>query len=345
MNCIKILHIGSAGAIMIPFVNFVNQNFNPQNHVFMLGPEKGHAMPELENVINLGKLPRILRHATKVLGMYRAEKIILHGLFDSRMIFLLMLQPWLLKKCYWTIWGGDLYDHQLGEKNLKWKLREFVKQRTIRKIGHFITHIHGDYDLAQQWYGARGQWHECFMYPSNLYREYPITPKPHEGTNILLGNSASPSNNHLDALEKLRPFAGENIRIYCPLSYGDTAYGDKIATAGKEMFGDKFIALREFMPLEKYLQLLADIDLAVFNHNRQQGVGNITQLLGLGKKVYIRSDITTWSMLKTLGVEIYDINKFDLTGIPSKNTQIQRKLIGDLFSAENLRLQWVEVYE
>ena len=341
----KILHIGSAGAIMISFVRFVNQNFNPKNHVFMLGPEKGHAIPDEENVINLGKLPRVLRYAPRLWGMYCAEKIIFHGLFDPRLIFLLMLQPWLLKKCYWTIWGGDLYDHKLGEKNLKWKLREFVKQRTIRKIGHFITHIHGDYELAQQWYGAKGQWHECFMYPSNLYREYPITLKPHEGTNILLGNSASSSNNHLGALEKLHPFAGENILIYCPLSYGDAAYGERIAAVGKEMFGDKFIPLREFMPFDKYIELLAEIDVAVFNHNRQQGVGNITQLLGLGKKVYIRSDITTWDMLRALKVEIYDIDKFELLKISPELAKVQTNLIGNLFSVENLRLQWEEVYD
>ena len=100
MNCMKILHIGSAGAIMIPFVEFVNGNFAPRDHVFMLSPEKGHTMPEGENIINLGKLPPVLRYAPRLWGMYRAEKIILHGLFDSRLIFLLMLHPWLLKKCY-----------------------------------------------------------------------------------------------------------------------------------------------------------------------------------------------------------------------------------------------------
>lgn len=337
----KVLHIGSAGTIMIPFVKFVNQNFNPKNHVFMLDPEKGHDIPEEENVISLGRLPRILRHVPRLWGMYRAEKVILHGLFDSRLILLLMLQPWLLKKCYWTIWGGDLYDHQLGEKDLKWKLREFVKQRTIRKIGHFITHIHGDYELAQQWYGARGQWHECFMYPSNLYRECPITPKLHEGTNILLGNSASSTNNHLDALEKLRPFAGENIRIYCPLSYGDAAYGDKIATAGKEMFGDKFIALREFMPLDKYLELLTDIDVAVFNHNRQQGMGNITTLLGLGKIVYMRSNITSYEALQRLGIRVRDIDKFKIT---ENNTAEDVFKVADYFSPSRLKIQWSSIF-
>lgn len=38
------------------------------------------------------------------------------------------------------------------------------------------------------------------------------------------------------------------------------------------------------MPFEEYLGLLAKIDIAILNHKRQQAMGNITTLLGLGKK-------------------------------------------------------------
>lgn len=341
----KILHIGSAGAIMIPFVEFVNQNFTPKEHVFMLNPEKGHSMPESENVFNLGKLPPALRYFPRIWGIYRAEKIILHGIFDGRLLFLLMLQPWLLRKCYWMIWGGDLYDHQLGQKDFKWKIREFFKKNTIRKFGHFITHIRGDYELAQQWYGAKGQWHDCFMYQSNLYREYPLTPKKHEGINILLGNSASRSNNHLDALEKLQPYSSENLRIYCPLSYGDNSYGDEVAKAGQAIFGEKFIPLRDFMPFERYIELLSDIDIAVFNHNRQQGLGNTTTLLGLGKKVYLRSDTTTWKTLIGMGLVLGDSQNLELRKLPPETSAANQAIIARRFSKSVLIDQFRSILE
>jgi hypothetical protein len=38
---------------------------------------------------------------------------------------------------------------------------------------------------------------------------------------ILLGNSADPSNNHVEALERLLPYRDQDIKIYAPLSYGD----------------------------------------------------------------------------------------------------------------------------
>ena len=341
----KILHIGSAGAIMIPFVEFVNQNFTPKEHVFMLNPEKGHSMPESENVFNLGKLPPAFRYFPRFWGMYRAEKIILHGIFDGRLLFLLMLQPWLLRKCHWAIWGGDLYDHQLREKNFKWKIREFFKKHTIRKFGHFITHIRGDYELAKKWYGAVGKWHDCFMYPSNLYRAYPVTPHPHDGINILLGNSASSSNNHLAALENLRSFAGDNIKIYCPLSYGDTVYGDEVAEAGKAIFGEKFIPIREFMPFENYIKLLSEIDVAIFNHNRQQGLGNITTLLGLGKTVYMRADTTTWHTLTHMGLALGDSQSLELRMLPSETAAANRTIIANRFSERVLINQFRTILE
>ena len=101
-----------------------------------------------------------------------------------------------------------------------------------------------------QWYGVSGKWHECFMYPSNLYRELPVHDSPHDGLNILLGNSADPSNNHKEVLDKLRSYATENIRIYCPLSYGDRKYAQIVSDYGRLMFGEKFLALRDFMPFD-----------------------------------------------------------------------------------------------
>ena len=40
--------------------------------------------------------------------------------------------------------------------------------------------------------------------------------------------------------------------------------------------------------------MLSQIDIAVFNHNRQQATANIEILSYLGKKLFIRSDTTTW---------------------------------------------------
>jgi hypothetical protein len=342
-----VLHIAGCDKFLPPFIEFIKINFDFSQHQFVLSHGMGSNRVKKEKNIfsaNPGIIQRLIFYLKFLQKAQKSKIIIMHGLFDPGLIILLAFQPWLLNRCHWAIWGGDLYDHELGRRAWKWKIKEFFKKIAIPKIGHFITHIKGDYELAQQWYGAKGRWHECFMYPSNLFKDYLITPKPHEGINILLGNSATPTNNHLDAMEKLRPFAGESIRIYCPLSYGDAAYAEQIAQAGQKIFGEKFIALREFMPFEKYLELLAEIDIAVFNHNRQQGMGNITTLLGLGKVVYMRKEITSWTTLEKIGIHIYSIEKLDRLNKNEKGLIENTRLIAEYFSEKKLLLTWSNIF-
>lgn len=40
----------------------------------------------------------------------------------------------------------------------------------------------------------------------------------------------------------------------------------------------------DFMDFNEYINFLSTIDIAIFNHKRQQGMGNIITLLGMGKK-------------------------------------------------------------
>lgn len=341
----KILHLMWWDKKFVPaFVSFINQEFKKEEHLIVIyGTSNGAEMPRANNVVHH---PSLLKSSLEVsLAMHSVCKVILHGLFSSHMLYVLTLQPWLLKKCYWTIWGGDLYVHNAERKGWRWRKNEFFRQFVISRLGHFITHIKGDYELAQQWYGAKGEWHECFMYPSNLHQEPPLQSLPHDGINILLGNSADPSNNHIEVLDKLRSHAGENIKIYCPLSYGNQSYAQNVSDYGASIFGKKFFAQRDFMPFEKYKELLAQIDIAVFNHKRQQGMGNATTLLGMGKKVYMRKDVTPYSMFKNLGITVYSIENFDLSPIDDDAAMKNKECTKEFFSMINLISQWSGIYE
>lgn len=45
---------------------------------------------------------------------------------------------------------------------------------------------------------------------------------------------------------------------------------------------------------EEYCSFLSEMDVAVFNNNRQQGMANIALLANLGTKVFIRNDTSMW---------------------------------------------------
>jgi len=122
---------------------------------------------------------------------------------------------------------------------------------------------------------------------------------------ILLGNSAAPCNNHLEAFELLRQrvnLAGR--RVVVPLSYGDPNYAEQVVQAGRRLLGDAFLPLREFMPRADYIQLLHRCGTVVMNHVRQQAVGNllISGLLGARLHLHQSSPVLRW--LHRHGVQV-----------------------------------------
>jgi dTDP-N-acetylfucosamine:lipid II N-acetylfucosaminyltransferase len=337
----KVLHVCHLEKFIPPFINFVEKHFDNflTRHLFFISGDIQHfPYRSRDNIVQAkrGKKAQLIHLAKLVRAMQQAEKIILHGLFNSHVICILAFMPWVHHKCYWCIWGNDLYTYELGKRTWRWRIREVFRRQLIKRVGHLITHVKGDYDLAKEWYGAKGEWHECFIYPSNLYHEPPVQNTHHEGINILVGNSATPTNNHKEVLDKLQAYVQEDIKIYCPLSYGDPKYADDIASYGKSIFGDKFIALHDFLPWNEYFQFLATIDIAIFNHNRQQGMGNITTLLGLGKKVYIRKEISSWHTLDGLGIKVYDVQNINLDQIDSTTKTTNTLKLINHFSREKL---------
>lgn len=342
----QILHIASGEKFIPPFIEFVKENFNFDEHEFLL--TKGMAQDALvpaSNVTLLAKNTKIakFKHYSQVLiKMQQADKIILHSLADHTIVKILFFTPWLLKKCYWAIWGGDLYTYRFGKRDRKWRTREFFRRPVIKKMGHLVSYIEGDIDLAREWYGAQGDYHESIMYLSNIYRQLDTTKSASHTINIQLGNSANSTNNHIEMLEKLLPFKNEDICIYAPLSYSDQNNAQKVIKVGKEFFGDKFIPLTEFMPFEDYLKFLGKIDIAIFNNSRQQALGNIITLLGLRKTVYIRSDTTQWQLFKDKNIEIYNVKDFNSLANHYHKDNVDK--IKQYFSEETLLNQLTELF-
>lgn len=341
----KILHVASCDKFLPPFIDFVNKHFIAKGHEFLL--KSGMADGELKDSDNIhlagkSKVSKLKYYFRLIIKMHLADKVILHSLLDIKIVQILFFTPWLLKKCYWMVWGADLYTYQSGTKNFKWKVKEFFRRRVISNLGHLVTYLEGDVALARKWYGAKGRYHECLMYTSNLYKEHKIPENKEAIVNIQIGNSADPSNNHIEVLEKLLPFKNENICIFVPLSYGEQEYALQVIVQGRKWFGDKFKPLTEFMSFEDYLSFLGSIDIAIFNHGRQQAMGNTITLLGLGKTVYIRSETTQWQLFEQKGIKVGDVG--NLIALECLFTGENIALTKEYFSLENYKQQLSKLF-
>jgi len=168
------------------------------------------------------------------------------------------------------------------------------------------------------------------------------------GNNILLGNSASFTNNHLEAFQILQEINIGNRKIIVPLSYGNSRYADHIQEKGIELFGKNFKPLRKFMPLIEYTRVIQGCGIVIMNHYRQQAEGNILTMLWLGSKVYLNESNTFFQYLKRIGIVIYSMekdftkaNKFVLENLSmteiEHNRSILKKEIGEEHIIERLK--------
>jgi dTDP-N-acetylfucosamine:lipid II N-acetylfucosaminyltransferase len=337
------LHICFLDKFIPPFISFVKEHFEFDDHVFALtGDKRSFPIAYEHNVTHFNTNVRLI---ILIWQMYTSRKIILHGIFDPRIVKILALQPWLLRKCYWVMWGGDLYHYKLRDNYPEPDKYEAIRSFVIKRIGHFVSCVRGDYELAKQWYGVTGPFHECMMYPSNIFRDLSIPSKTTAFINILVGNSGDPTNNHLEVLHKIAALNNRNIVVYCPLSYNGTKeYVKEVVETGVQLFESNFVALLQFMPISKYIELLGPIDIAVFAHKRQQAMGNTVALLGMGKKVYIRSDVTQWATFQELGIKVFDFLTLDLEPLSEAMRNHNISQVKAHFNSDNLVRQLSELF-
>jgi hypothetical protein len=164
-----------------------------------------------------------------------------------------------------------------------------------------------------------------------------------------VGNSADPSNNHIEILDKIKKDINKNekIKIICPLSYGKKDHAKKVIQYGKKLFGKNFVPLKKFMDLKTYNKLQSNIDIAIFNHQRQQAMGNILTLLYLGKKVYIRDDIVTWNFMQENDIKVFSFNNSNnglSIKIDRKVAKQNRREIDSRFNIDVFIEEWSNIF-
>jgi hypothetical protein len=146
-------------------------------------------------------------------------------------------------------------------------------------------------------------------------------------------------------------FSNENIEVHTVLSYGQNQdYINSVIDAGELRFKEKFVPHLNFMPYENYLDLLSTIDICVFYHNRQQGMGNLNMFFGLGAKVYLSEKVTTYDYYTSLGMEVFpteDIPNISFESFKSMDRKVKENnsfLIASDMDPNTIKAGWSEVF-
>ena len=260
-----------------------------------------------------GVRPRFLRswfwpfgHLRMYRDLKKADRIVIHSLASPFLIAMLRWNRSLCGKVWWVIWGKDLYLYHLSEKKpLPLKMYEAFRKPVMRDIAHIVATMREDYDLAREWYGAKADFTPCYeLYPyADDYGDGAPARCAEGKLTLLLGNSASRTNEHLDAIDLLATKT-ENIRkVFCPLSYGGSRrYAERVRNHGREALGDLFEPLMDYLPFEEYKKIWESTDVGVFNQKRQEALGNIFSLIMKKRTVYLRPGMPMSRFFARLGV-------------------------------------------
>ena len=175
-----------------------------------------------------------------------------------------------------------------------------------------------------------------------------------QGTDILLGNSASATNNHLEAFDLLKQCELGDRKVITPLSYGRKRYAQAVASSGQKELPGNFKPLTEFLPLEEYNKIMSRCGVVVMNHYRPEAMGNIIAALYMGAKVFL-NNTDAYKYFKGMGCHIYLIQDDLLGGEHALNllsdalAHQNRKILRNELSSSNLikkmRTSFEEVFE
>lgn len=259
-----------------------------------------------------------------------ADAVVIHYLTEISLVIPLIIPR--KKKILWIGWGGDYYHHfedkgyrlygphteqaiklfepqLMGSQKVKKRIKQAIFNTVIKRITFFSPVIFEDFNLLCKYYPNSTMMYLPWNYGSPSSQSVELKDFPSLGPNILIGNSASYSNNHLELFEILKDVDLTGRNLIVPLSYGPTEYRDYIILKGKELFGKSFIPLTEFMPIHEYEKFLLSCSFVMMNQYRQQAVGNIIIMIRFGAKIFLSTNNPYYETCRRGEIEVYPIEE------------------------------------
>lgn len=375
------LHIMIDSPYSKKFIQMVNENFDIEEHYFIIttSSNKLNYLDDSEytnlSVVNLNQVEYECSY--KILKYINiCSKVFVHLLTDYMCNFLVRYT--IEKEVNWVLWGVDLYnfiDMNLFDdltagllnkkfswvrKNIKNNINYILRKVAIRKFSNIYTEFDDDFLPIKENFITAAV-HGKLVYPnpvnfvvlenqsSQINQLYNFKPK--YKFVIQVGNSGDPSNNHLEIFQQLKKIYKKDFCVISPLSYGDSDYINEIIIQGKNLLGERFIPLKEFLKPEEYFKILKQVDVSIMNHNRQQASSNMSILLYLGKKLYAKEHISTAREFKRLGVKLFNVSELrkinfeQLIKMNDEDKEKNKRIIFEYFSDEKILMYLKAIFK
>lgn len=315
-----------------------------------------------------------------IIETYKSKAIIVHGLQLAFAKCILKIKSEV--RIAWIEWGFDVYglpkirpstyapktNSYLLKSHKKLWIERVVKKRdwlrdiyagiimrqqdnysvifnAIKRIDFFCTYIKEDFTVFSSFYPNNLKFLSFTFNSIEQYLAGRETVKIDDSAKgILIGNSNTPENNHIDVLETLGCFKSRltDVYIYTPLSYGkNEKYKNVVIKIGASYFKSMFTPLLDFMDRSEYIEILRSCSVGIFYHYRQQGMGNIIAMLYMGCRIYLSTKNPVYHFFKRIGVFVFDFDsEFEVyanSRLEKKYIENNRKVLNVFFSKEKVK--------
>jgi hypothetical protein len=328
---------------LVPDEKFIDRAFNifdevsPNSNKFIvLTNKKSVKHISNKNVIIMKYFDTLNKNFLNSLRMY--DFVVLHWLDEWKMRLILKADKNI--KFLWIGWGGDYYNYILGSNKeslflektnvLRKKLEVFYKRGVIfhmkslikkaiflnidinevfDRIDFFAPVLEVEYqmmrDIFQDFHPRYIDWNYGELNDNLVGIDLKLKNKK----NILLGNSATFENNHIEAIDIIKKLDIKDQKVIVPLSYGNSRYAEEIVQYGKNSLNYNFQPLTKFMKIDEYNSLISSCSIVIMNHLRKQALSNIIAMLYSGAKVFLQRKNPIYSFLKNKGIHIFSIDE------------------------------------
>ena len=266
------------------------------------------------------------------------QLLIIHFLSPIKLYVLKNKPPHI--KVIWSVWGSDAYDH-FSDQNflepltnyarrslfqhrqsfclytlyhlIRYRVKPLGKElKLLQLVNYIITVLPYEFNIIKKEFGLNAYYID-YNYGVN---DFTALPNVKLGDSVLVGNSATVSNNHLDVFDIIKQTTKS---LMVPLNYGGydyKKYSTKIILKGQLLFGDKFNPITTYLPKNEYDKLLLSCNTAIMYHMRQQALGNIFSALFMGMRVFLNNKSATYKFLKNEGMIVFDLKEdYKLIGV------------------------------
>lgn len=318
----RILHlITPSSRMMKTFADTVQEAFPQDEHVFYSTrpvPKSEEEFFDPENMIQMegsdrwGKLSHFGSECDK------ADVIVWHGfLYPLRMMLLLYVKRSYLKKSVWIMWGIDLYNWKISSKSLKALISNHVNRVCRKKVRAAVALLDPDKEVYERMFPGGA---DCCVAPYPIsYQSFfmmeqrrDCASRENGRINVQIGNNSHSFNNHNRTLDELQGLDSDRVHYYFPLSYGDSSdwqgnkknYRGLLIERAADSYGGRAHFLLKMMQQEEYTNYLWGIDVAIFDADRQNALGNMLKLLYMGSRVYLSPANPLYDFFLSKGINV-----------------------------------------